>query len=123
MEYFLLGSAGAEGGVHDVKIARIGEERKAFLTGVTSVPSPPSVVGLDVYQPPGSIGFFQAQHGGGMRDGYLAVLNLENYQLHFSTYWGGNGRDFGIALEVVTLLPHGDKQVWGRGGCPRARTW
>lgn len=110
-----FGSAGAEGGVHDVKIARIGEERKAFLTGVTSVPSPPSVVGLDVYQPPGSIGFFQAQHGGGMRDGYLAVLNLENYQLDFSTYWGGNGRDFGIALEVVTLLPHGDKQVWVGG--------
>ena len=36
----------------------------------------------------------QATHGGGLRDGFLAVINPVGSSLLFSTYLGGNGDDF-----------------------------
>jgi hypothetical protein len=36
----------------------------------------------------------QATHGGGLRDGFLAVINSVGSSLLFSTYLGGNGDDF-----------------------------
>ena len=36
----------------------------------------------------------QAIHGGGMRDGFLSVINSVGSSLLFSTYLGGNGDDF-----------------------------
>ena len=112
-----FGSTCGESGVFDVKVARAGNQnhRKAFLTGVTCPPNLPDYPGLDVYQPQGSSGFYQPNFGGGLRDAYFAVLNLDTYELEYSTHWGGNGSDFGIALEVVNSVPHGFKDVWVGG--------
>lgn len=100
-------------GAFDVKMARVGslDHRKAFLTGITCDNTPL----LDVYQASGENGYYQPNFGGGSRDAYVAVLNLDTYQLEYSTHWGGNGDDQGIALELLSTAPHNFKQVWVGG--------
>lgn len=112
-----FGSKCGESGVFDVKVANSGpsDHRKAFITGVTCAPAPPVIVGMDIYQPTGSQGWHQPTFGGGFRDAYFAILNLDTYQLEYSTYWGGNGDDYGIALEIFQTSPHGYKQAWVGG--------
>lgn len=99
-----FGTQEYQSGVFDVKLADVGQQTKVFLTGTSGT-------GLDVYEPPGNAGFYQGTCGG-MRDAYFSMFDLATYQLDYSTYWGGSAEEFGIALEVVDVAPHGGKNIW-----------
>jgi len=68
-----------------------------------------------VYNPVGNAGFYQPTHGGGQTDAFFAMLDLDDYQLDYSTYWGGNGDDYGIAVDVEFVSPNGTMRAWVGG--------
>jgi len=87
------------GWVNDVKIMKEGAgrsvEKKAYVTGrATGSSTHP----IDLVPNPGNE-YYQSSFGGGTWDAYICRLNIENtYALEYSTYWGGNGDESGVAI-------------------------
>lgn len=52
---------------------------------------------------PVTTGALQSSYGGGVSDAFVALFNLNNGQLIYSTFWGGNGAD--TALGIVVTKP------------------
>lgn len=100
---------GHTSGVYDVKLVKDpaqSDRRRAYLTGATG----PN--GFDTYLAPGSIGYLQSTFGGGQMDAYFAVLDLEDHQLVYSTLWGGDGNDYGTAIETQLQPAMGSVVAW-----------
>ncbi len=83
---------------YDVMLRKVGNVRKAYITGVAASGTGPNIYTLDTYAPPGFTGFFQENFGGDISDSYFAELNLNTYQNAFCTRWGGNGRDLATSI-------------------------
>jgi hypothetical protein len=63
----------------------------AYVTGQTSSRDFPTTQGA-----------FQTTHGGGNSDVFVTKLNLQGNALVYSTFLGGKGDDYGVAVAVDT---------------------
>ena len=63
----------------------------AYITGITTSPDFP------IMQP------LQALMGGGIQDAFVAKLTPDGASLVYSTYLGGDGEDFGLAIALERL--------------------
>ncbi|MBK9274858.1 MAG: SBBP repeat-containing protein [Flavobacteriales bacterium] len=97
-----FGSMGEITGLADLRLLNTTQGRYAYLTGTTAGLADPALFPLDVVDLPGTADFYQGTPGGGQRDAYVDRLNLDAYQIEWCTYWGGNGRELGLALEVMS---------------------
>ena len=95
----LIGSIG--GWVNDVKIVSEPDGRaavkKCYITGKTAVSTG---YPMDLVPNPNNE-YYQSTFGGGSFDAYIAKVDIEStYALEYSTYWGGDGNDVGVAIEA-----------------------
>ena len=109
-----FGGMGEITGLADLRLLNTQQGRYAYLTGTTSGVADPLLSPLDVVDLPGTADYYQGTPGGGQRDAYVARLNLDTYQIEWCTYWGGNGRELGLALEVMNSEAFGTF-IWAGG--------
>lgn len=50
---------------------------------------------------PVTTGALQSSYGGGVSDAFVALFNLNNGQLIYSTFWGGSGADTALGIAVT----------------------
>lgn len=83
-----IGGSGAEGGIS----ITIDSSNNIYITGTTDSPN------YDV-----TSGAFQTTYGGGFNDAFVTKLNATGTALIFSTYIGGNDKDYATSIVLDTL--------------------